>query len=1106
MAVLQNIHGFDSLPWTQKWDGVLFKLGVFTSDSIQEMHTRLLMRFVTWLVEKVNASPTVYFLHYAASLRGTRQYWFRQRNQLMAMVDTIGLPTIFFTHSAADNHWPELARLICADDSNSRADRSAAVIDDPATADWFFYRRIEAFIEAFYVGVLGATDYWLRFEWQHRGSPHVHGLAWLPDAPDVEKLLTCSDETELQAAKDEIIRYADGLISTCNPAVLPDGSNLDDAPQPKTDPHIWNVSYPHVTDLSQDLSDLVATCQRHTRCSAAYCLRTKNGRQQCRFGYPKPLQEGTAIVVEDEPTILTARNDGMINSFNPVQLSAWRTNVDMQYIVSRRRVLEYCTKYVTKSEPRSQSLRELFSNLVKGLKEGNSSLQVVQKLLINCVGERDYSAQETCHLLLQLPMFKSSRDFIVLSLDGSRAVHSQLSEGQDATAPSIVDHYCSRPTTQPFDAMPLLSFAESYSMPRSLGEQPKQSKKKVVVIARPYCSPGPNGPKYEQYCQQKLMLHKSFRSMADLLSEYDTYANAYAAFLITDNIPPSLDDDLHQLQQVQERQRDQEPSNVNAEDQVAPTQSASFDARPREDWMLLCQGHGDPQQPIDSTSQGFDWTSAAQLYPNLHEAPSFISQQQQNSDSPPFTTTAKPELLRGKQLQVYQSVFNHFQNANQAPLRMIISGTAGTGKSYLIHCLRLLLQEHVCVAAPTGMAAFNIAGHTLHSLLGLPTKTEFKELEGDRLNQLQQSFSSIKYIIIDEMSMVGRKAFAQVDHRLRQAFPHQSQEVFGGCSCLLFGDFGQLPPVMDQPLYTTESRSQLSEEGMTAYQSFRSAIVLDQIIRQAGDDPEQKRFRSLLLRLRDGETTVEDWKVLMSRTPTRVNNLASFETALHLYPTVEAAVDHNVSKLHDTGKPIAVIKAIHTGGAYATKAPADDAGGLEAVTCLAESARVMLTSNLWVDFGLVNGAMGTIEAICYQTGGPPSLPTAVMVRFDKYNGPSLPNGVVPITPIRRSWSTSGAQCSRLQLPLKLAWAVTIHKSQGLTLDKVVIDVGKKEFSPGLTFVACSRVRQLEDLLFSPPFHYQRLSNLSKSRHLTSRKTEDQRLQILSSEYHSFENT
>ena len=80
-----------------------------------------------------------------------------------------------------------------------------------------------------------------------------------------------------------------------------------------------------------------------------------------------------------------------------------------------------------------------------------------------------------------------------------------------------------------------------------------------------------------------------------------------------------------------------------------------------------------------------------------------------------------------------------------------------------------------------------------------------------------------------------------------------------------------------------------------------------------------------------------------------------------------------------------------------------------------------------------------------------------MVRFDSYFGPTFPNGTVPITPLRRTWSSSGGQCSRLQLPLKLAWAVTIHKSQGLTLDKVVVDIGKREFSTGLTFVACSRV-------------------------------------------------
>ncbi len=161
---------------------------------------------------------------------------------------------------------------------------------------------------------------------------------------------------------------------------------------------------------------------------------------------------------------------------------------------------------------------------------------------------------------------------------------------------------------------------------------------------------------------------------------------------------------------------------------------------------------------------------------------------------------------------------------------------------------------------------------------------------------------------------------------------------------------------------------------------------------------------------------------------------------------------HNVSELSSSGKPIAAIKAIHT-EPNASKAPAD---GLEAVVCLANGARVMLTSNLWVDVGLVNGAMGTIAVICYRSGGPPDVPTGVVVHFDKYCGPTLQDGTNPITPIRRTWSASGANCSHLQLPLKLSWTVTIHKSQSLTLDKVVVDVGK-EFSAGLTFVACSRV-------------------------------------------------
>ena len=94
-------------------------------------------------------------------------------------------------------------------------------------------------------------------------------------------------------------------------------------------------------------------------------------------------------------------------------------------------------------------------------------------------------------------------------------------------------------------------------------------------------------------------------------------------------------------------------------------------------------------------------------------------------------------------------------------------------------------------------------------------------------------------------------------------------------------------------------------------------------------------------------------------------------------------------RLYACGQPVATIKAVHS-GPNASKGSSDDAGGLQPVVCLAKSARVMLSSNLWVDMGLVNGAMGTIQAICYKTGqAPPALPVAVTVLFDHYSGPTL---------------------------------------------------------------------------------------------------------------------
>ena len=207
--------------------------------------------------------------------------------------------------------------------------------------------------------------------------------------------------------------------------------------------------------------------------------------------------------------------------------------------------------------------------------------------------------------------------------------------------------------------------------------------------------------------------------------------------------------------------------------------------------MLICQGNAD-LEPSTESQDDTDWSAGAQAYPNVEEMPTFISRHRESAGQQSFTTSADPQCLQGRQLQAYNLVREHAEADHPPPLRLIVSGTAGTGKSYLIHCLRLLLHRRVQVAAPTGVAAFNIEGHTLHSLLSLPVKGDFKELQGERLHEMQQSLADMEYLIIDEMSMVGRKCLGQVDQRLRQVFPQQADILFGGCSCLLFGDFGQL--------------------------------------------------------------------------------------------------------------------------------------------------------------------------------------------------------------------------------------------------------------------------------------------------------------------------
>ena len=190
-----------------------------------------------------------------------------------------------------------------------------------------------------------------------------------------------------------------------------------------------------------------------------------------------------------------------------------------------------------------------------------------------------------------------------------------------------------------------MQFVEKYRIPKKVGEPLILRQKDVVVIPRPYCSPEPTGPKYEQYCRQKLTMHQPFRKLEELLGTSDSHSRAYAQFLQSGAaVPPSLAEDIHRLEMA-------EIENVDEKDEDDENQGQD-DVHRVEDWMLICQPGAEFVEP-SSTERDVDWSLAAKAYPDLGEMPSFVAQQRQKHDVVRMETTADPDKLKGKQLEAY---------------------------------------------------------------------------------------------------------------------------------------------------------------------------------------------------------------------------------------------------------------------------------------------------------------------------------------------------------------------------------------------------------------------------------------------------------------------
>lgn len=271
------------------------------------------------------------------------------------MVNQLGPLTIFFTLSAADLQWPELYKLLdtenrlgSLDPNRRRRERAKLLNDNPLVVSWFLQKRVDLFLKLFLKKEFKVVDHWYRFEWQSRGSGHVHGFLWLEDRPDPSRIATDEEVRRM------ICDYFDSIICTWNPdpsfrVVIQD--NHPCAQEISEDSNL--------EDDDDDYAALVNYVMRHTKCGS-YCLRKSKvaRRDECRFRFPIELLDESKLVEEPAYSnmfrFLGRRNDQWLNSHNRAVIQAWRANIDWSAVTTTESVTRYIAKYAAKAEPASR--------------------------------------------------------------------------------------------------------------------------------------------------------------------------------------------------------------------------------------------------------------------------------------------------------------------------------------------------------------------------------------------------------------------------------------------------------------------------------------------------------------------------------------------------------------------------------------------------------------------------------------------------------------------------------------------------------------------------------------------------------------------------------
>jgi ATP-dependent exoDNAse (exonuclease V) alpha subunit len=388
----------------------------------------------------------------------------------------------------------------------------------------------------------------------------------------------------------------------------------------------------------------------------------------------------------------------------------------------------------------------------------------------------------------------------------------------------------------------------------------------------------------------------------------------------------------------------------------------------------------------------------------------------------------------------FESIVEQLENTKD---HFYITGKAGSGKSTLLAYFRSVTQKNTAVLAPTGVAAIRVKGQTIHSFFGFPPKViQTRHIKKVRQVELLQNLETL---IIDEISMVRADVFDAIDYSLR-VHRKKLTQPFGGVQVIVFGDLFQLPPVVNMDESSLLER--IYPQGQFFFHSniFQDAqfktLELQSIYRQTDD-----HFIYLLNAVRDGSITNSQ---IDNLNDSLVENFEMDEGKIILTTTNARASGINQNYLKQLSSEEFSYQAQATGQFYKELFPTDE------VLKLKKGAQVIMIKNdpekRWV-----NGSIGTIHDIAEKKIKVKINYKIYEVKKEKWDR------------IQYSYDDDQQEVlenvtgSFKQYPMRLAWAITIHKSQGQTFEKVIIDMSQGSFAPGQLYVALSRCISLEGI-------------------------------------------